>query len=204
MARTIAVLRGLAEMCAVYETTEIIAIATAAVRDAVRPRIHPPRAGKDRSTYGQSRAAKRRALIYLGVSSGLSTAKPSGCSSTSAAAAPSLSWAIPSLRPQFAQLDCAGNLFFRGQQRAGFRLYLTQRCKRCVTRPCLLPAHRGFRDPRSRRQLRHNLMKSPPHWATDLHFFCGAPPRSFQACPHVTDCAARSDNVPASEASNPR
>ena len=35
MTRTIAVLRGLAEMCAVYNTSETIAIATAAVRDAV-------------------------------------------------------------------------------------------------------------------------------------------------------------------------
>ena len=47
MARTIAVLRGLAEMCAVYETTEIIAIATAAVRDAVNgpefPVLREPR-----------------------------------------------------------------------------------------------------------------------------------------------------------------
>ena len=76
MARTIAVLRGLAEMCAVYETTEIIAIATAAVRDAVN--------------------AKRRASSILGFPAGWSTAKAFGCSSTSAAAAPSSSWAIPS------------------------------------------------------------------------------------------------------------
>lgn len=34
MNRTLGVLRGLAEMCAVYETSEIVAIATAAVRDA--------------------------------------------------------------------------------------------------------------------------------------------------------------------------
>ena len=81
MARTIAVLRGLAEMCAVYETTEIIAIAS---------RKRPG------STSRSYRAAKRRATSFLGFPAGWSTAKAFGCSSTSAAAAPSLSWAIPS------------------------------------------------------------------------------------------------------------
>lgn len=98
MARTIAVLRGLAEMCAVYETTEIIAIATAAVRDAVNGpefiRRVQEKTGIDFTVVSGREEAR---LIYLGeFPAGWSTAKAFGCSSTSAAAAPSSSWAIPS------------------------------------------------------------------------------------------------------------
>lgn len=97
MARTIAVLRGLAEMCAVYETTEIIAIATAAVRDAVNGpefiRRVQEKTGIDFTVVSGREEAR---LIYLGVSSGLEHSKAFGCSSTSVAAAPSSSWAIPS------------------------------------------------------------------------------------------------------------
>ena len=97
MARTIAVLRGLAEMCAVYGTTEIIAIATAAVRDAVNGpefiRRVQEKTGIDFTAY---RAAKRRASSTSAFPAGWSRAKASGCSSTSAAAAPSSSWATRS------------------------------------------------------------------------------------------------------------
>lgn len=76
MARTIAVLRGLAEMCAVYETTEIIAIATAAVRDAVNGpefiRRVQEKTGIDFTVVSGREEAR---LIYLGVSSGLEHSK---------------------------------------------------------------------------------------------------------------------------------
>ena len=76
MARTIAVLRGLAEMCAVYETTEIIAIATAAVRDAVNGpefiRRVQEKTGIDFTVVSGREEAR---LIYLGVSSGLEQSK---------------------------------------------------------------------------------------------------------------------------------
>ncbi|MFQ8887327.1 MAG: Ppx/GppA phosphatase family protein [Bilophila wadsworthia] len=61
-------------MCAVYETTEIIAIATAAVRDAVNGPNYPPRAGKDRDRL-HGRIGREARLIYLGVSSGLEHSK---------------------------------------------------------------------------------------------------------------------------------
>lgn len=65
MARTIAVLRGLAEMCTVYETTEIIAIAHGGrTRRHQRPRIHPPRAGKDRDRL-HGRIGPRRGAPHL-------------------------------------------------------------------------------------------------------------------------------------------
>lgn len=76
MARTIAVLRGLAEMCTVYETTEIIAIATAAVRDAVNGpefiRRVQEKTGIDFTVVSGREEAR---LIYLGVSSGLEHSK---------------------------------------------------------------------------------------------------------------------------------
>lgn len=76
MARTIAVLRGLAEMCAVYETTEIIATATAAVRDAVNGpefiRRVQEKTGIDFTVVSGREEAR---LIYLGVSSGLEHSK---------------------------------------------------------------------------------------------------------------------------------
>ena len=70
MARTIAVLRGLAEMCAVYETTEII------VRDAVNGpefiRRVQEKTGIDFTVVSGREEAR---LIYLGVSSGLEQSK---------------------------------------------------------------------------------------------------------------------------------
>ena len=72
MTRTIAVLRGLAEMCAVYNTSETIAIATAAVRDAANGQefIHrvQEKTGLDFTVVSGREEAR---LIYLGVSSGL-------------------------------------------------------------------------------------------------------------------------------------
>lgn len=72
MTRTIAVLRGLAEMCAVYNTSETIAIATAAVRDAVNGQefIHRVQEKTGLSFTVVSGREEAR-LIYLGVSSGL-------------------------------------------------------------------------------------------------------------------------------------
>ncbi len=72
MSRTIGVLRGLAEMCAVYETAQIVAIATAAVRDADNAqefilRVRE-RTGIDFTVVSGKEEAR---LIYLGVSSGL-------------------------------------------------------------------------------------------------------------------------------------
>lgn len=72
MSRTITVLRGFADMCAVYGAAEIIAIATAAVRDAENgPRVHPQSAGKDRHSAYRHIRTRRGRLIYLGVSSGM-------------------------------------------------------------------------------------------------------------------------------------
>ena len=95
MVRTIAVLRGLAEMCAVYETTEIIAIATAAVRDAVNGPEFIRRV-QEKTGIDFTVVSGREEARLLGFPAGWSTAKAFGCSSTSAAAAPSSSWAIPS------------------------------------------------------------------------------------------------------------
>lgn len=72
MARTINVLRGMAEMCGVYGASEVIAIATAAVRDAANGpdfmRRVKEKTGIDfRVVSGREEAR----LIYLGVSSGL-------------------------------------------------------------------------------------------------------------------------------------
>ena len=72
MARTINVLRGMAEMCAVYAASEVIAIATAAVRDAVNGpdfmrRVREKTGIDFRVVSGREEAR----LIYLGVSSGL-------------------------------------------------------------------------------------------------------------------------------------
>ncbi|MFQ8736093.1 MAG: hypothetical protein ACLSAH_08780 [Bilophila wadsworthia] len=90
-------------MCAVCKTTEIIAIATAAVRDAVNgPEFIRRVQEKDRDRL-HGRIGPRRGAPH-GVSSGLEHSKAFGCSSTSAAAAPGSSWAIPGLRePRFAQ-----------------------------------------------------------------------------------------------------
>ena len=72
MNRTLNVLQGLAEMCAVYGADEIIAIATAAVRDAENGtefmhRVHE-RTGIAFTVVSGLEEAR---LIYLGVSSGL-------------------------------------------------------------------------------------------------------------------------------------
>ena len=72
MARTINVLRGMAEMCGVYGASEVIAIATAAVRDAANGpdfmrRVKEKTGIDSRVVSGREEAR----LIYLGVSSGL-------------------------------------------------------------------------------------------------------------------------------------
>lgn len=72
MTRTIAVLRGLAEMCAVYHVSETIAIATAAVREAANGqdfirRVHE----KTGLSFTIVSGLEEARLIYLGVSSGL-------------------------------------------------------------------------------------------------------------------------------------
>ncbi len=72
MSRTIAVLRGFAEMCKVYETSEIIAIATAAVRDADNGPVFIRRVQEKTGIEFTVVSGREEArLIYLGVSSGL-------------------------------------------------------------------------------------------------------------------------------------
>ena len=72
MNRTLGVLRGLAEMCAVYETSEIVAIATAAVRDAENGQDFILRVREKTGIDFTAVSGREEArLIYLGVSSGL-------------------------------------------------------------------------------------------------------------------------------------
>ena len=72
MTRTIGVLRGLAEMCAAYQSAEIVAIATAAVRDADNGQEFilrvKEKTGIDFTVVSGREEAR---LIYLGVSGGL-------------------------------------------------------------------------------------------------------------------------------------
>ncbi len=72
MTRTIAVLRGLAEMCAVYHVSETIAIATAAVREATNGQDFIRRVyDKTGLSFTIVSGLEEARLIYLGVSSGL-------------------------------------------------------------------------------------------------------------------------------------
>ena len=72
MTRTIAVLRGLAEMCTVYGAKEILAIATAAVRDAENgPEFIRRVQEKTGIAFTIVSGREEARLIYLGVSSGL-------------------------------------------------------------------------------------------------------------------------------------
>ncbi|WP_299392141.1 Ppx/GppA phosphatase family protein [uncultured Desulfovibrio sp.] len=72
MARTIAVLRGMASMCEVYGVSETIAVATAAVRDASNGEEFLARV-KDKTglAFTAISGQEEARLIYLGVSSGL-------------------------------------------------------------------------------------------------------------------------------------
>ena len=72
MARTIAVLRGMASMCEVYGVSETIAVATAAVRDAANGEEFLARVReKTGITFTAISGQEEARLIYLGVSSGL-------------------------------------------------------------------------------------------------------------------------------------
>ncbi|HIU17579.1 MAG TPA: Ppx/GppA family phosphatase [Candidatus Avidesulfovibrio excrementigallinarum] len=72
MARTLDVLEGMAKMCAAYKVSELLAVATAAVRDAENGKDFlarvKERTGIEMSAISGSEEAR---LIYLGVSSGL-------------------------------------------------------------------------------------------------------------------------------------
>ena len=72
MARTLDVLDSMARMCAAYETSDLVAVATAAVRDAENGKEFlarvKERTGIEMSAISGSEEAR---LIYLGVSSGL-------------------------------------------------------------------------------------------------------------------------------------
>ncbi len=72
MTRTIGVLRSLAEMCAAYQSSEIVAIATAAVRDADNGQEFILRVKEKTGIDFKVVSGREEArLIYLGVSSGL-------------------------------------------------------------------------------------------------------------------------------------
>lgn len=72
MARTIAVLRGMASMCDVYGASEIVAVATAAVRDAANGEEFLARVREKTGVVFTAVSGQEEArLIYLGVSSGL-------------------------------------------------------------------------------------------------------------------------------------
>lgn len=72
MSRTIAVLRGFADMCTVYGASEIVAIATAAVRDAENGPEFIRRVQEKTGILLTPVSGREEArLIYLGVSSGM-------------------------------------------------------------------------------------------------------------------------------------
>ena len=191
MARTIAVLRGLAEMCAVYETTEIIAIATAAVRDAVNGpefiRRVQEKTGIDFTVVSGREEAR---LIYLGVSSGLEHSKSLrlfidiGGGSTELIVGDSQSYVnLDSLKLGCVRLT---NLFFE-DNKGPVSAYTYAATLRPQRGPALLPAHRGFRDPRSRRQLRHGPEPRGNRRRTGAagRRAHGQTLNGFQACPQL-------------------
>lgn len=72
MARTLAVLRGMASMCEAYGVSETIAVATAAVRDAANGEEFLARVREKTGIVFTAISGQEEArLIYLGVSSGL-------------------------------------------------------------------------------------------------------------------------------------
>ena len=187
-------LRGLAEMCAVYETTEIIAIATAAVRDAVNGpefiRRVQEKTGIDFTVVSGREEAR---LIYLGVSSGLEHSKSlrlfidiGGGSSTELIVGDSQSYVnLDSLKLGCVRLT---NLFFE-DNKGPVSAYTYAALQRYVRNeaPALLPAHRGFRDPRSRRQLRHGPKPRGNRRRTGAagRRAHGQTLNGFQACPQL-------------------
>ncbi|MFR3458685.1 MAG: Ppx/GppA phosphatase family protein [Bilophila wadsworthia] len=200
MARTIAVLRGLAEMCAVYETTEIIAIATAAVRDAVNGpefiRRVQEKTGIDFTVVSGREEAR---LIYLGVSSGLEHSKSLrlfidiGGGSTELIVGDSQSYVnLDSLKLGCVRLT---NLFFE-DNKGPVPPIPTRRCNvTSATRPCTPSSASRFRIPEAVASwAAQNLAEIAAALEQQDAARTGKPPRLPSMSSAMTDCAARSRN----------